>query len=342
MSSNKTLSTELSVALGLSGYSYDSSNLNYIKNVSTDHINQFNIFISDNINDKLCRILFNLGQKIRTYNQKFFPFQTTIEWTGETKISTGSVTSKDLTEFYGLAELNYSIKNDSDVVFNSSPSRLNNLTNGKHIHGEKNDNWYQTIAPNEYQHFFSLCNNFSITNCHTISEWDNLTKTKEQRKEFSNHVKTLLSNDLNLLNEYKKFCFIISKNTANIYSNNLNNILKNNPKELKAIIWSLFRIDSHSYILCGTEKGKQFAIKVSDINTWDKFFKIIDICVLPKNSGQPEVNIKISFIDKHKQKYDFLFTVELRWSHGKFCGNPEAKIYKKFEYNNLPWNTSLI
>jgi hypothetical protein len=33
-----------------------------------------------------------------------------------------------------------------------------------------------------------------------------------------------------------------------------------------------------------------------------------------------------------RQDRSYKFHAEIRWSHGRFCGNPEAKLYKDF-----PW-----
>ena len=54
------------------------------------------------------------------------------------------------------------------------------------------------------------------------------------------------------------------------------------------------------------------------------------------------VLLECLFYDK-KTKLEFMveLRIEIRWSHGKFCGNPEAKIYKQWSYNSLPWAVNL-
>ena len=54
--------------------------------------------------------------------------------------------------------------------------------------------------------------------------------------------------------------------------------------------------------------------------------------------GQPIVFIDITLRDTETSVlHTFSFRLEICWSHGKFWGAPEGKLYKDFLYVDLPW-----
>lgn len=342
MSDIKTTLTEISLGLGLAGYDFSLENILKIKNATEKDFYKIKESIKDKNLFDLFEKFWKVGFEIRQYNKKTYPFETIIEWSGNKKISTGVNAARDLLEHYGPTQFSYSVKNDSNIIFNSSPFRLNNITSGKYIHGAKYGNWYQEIDPISYQELFEACNGYIFTGYKTISEWDKSRKNKEKKKGFSLYVKQKIENDEEIKSKYNEFCLSISTKSADIYEKNLQNIINNNSNELKSIFWNFFRIDSNPYILCGLEKGRPFAVKIMDINTWDKQYKISSIKAIKKIAGQPEILIIFSFIDSNNNVFEFSVRVEIRWSHGKFCGNPEAKVYKNFSYKDLPWNTIII
>ena len=52
---------------------------------------------------------------------------------------------------------------------------------------------------------------------------------------------------------------------------------------------------------------------------------------------QSVVNIVVSYRNKKDKalEYENKFHVEIRWSHGRFCGSPEAKLYKDFKWHEV-------
>lgn len=337
MSSNKTMATEISVALGLSGYDFTEESMLKIKNVTKEVSSEIMNFSSMNKkNLQLCIKFHNLGLSIR--NKDTFVGEKEIEWTGNSKISTGISMAQDLIESSGNFNIAYSIKQDSKVVSNSSPGRLEKIMSGMNIHGSRYENWFQKIAPNEYQDFYEACDGEKFTGFKTVLEWDKAKKSETNKKAFRDYVANKIKNNPYAKEKYKIFCKAVSENTANIYNQYL---IGKNSNELKSIFWNFFRMDSNQYILCGTEKRKNFAVKVDSVKEIDRKYKIKSIQAFAKVAGQPEVIISFCIADAEKT-YTFNMRIELRWSHGKFCGNPEAKIYKEFSYKDLPWNTIII
>ena len=105
-----------------------------------------------------------------------------------------------------------------------------------------------------------------------------------------------------------------------------------------------FRLDSNHYTLCGTENSLSFAVEVQDLKNWEDGFELLGVKASALTRGQPEVLLTFDFFDKKtSNKFSRKIRSEVRWSHGKFCGNPEAKLYKhdSWSYSDLPWAKSV-
>ena len=58
---------------------------------------------------------------------------------------------------------------------------------------------------------------------------------------------------------------------------------------------------------------------------------------------QPVVKLLLTLENKTSRKQEKIpFHVEIRWSHGGFGGNPEAKLYKEFAWLDLPFVTKIL
>jgi hypothetical protein len=85
-------------------------------------------------------------------------------------------------------------------------------------------------------------------------------------------------------------------------------------------------------------------VEVVDLENWEENFEIVGVTAEALTRGQPEVLLSFDFLDKKNQKkFSRKIRSEVRWSHGKFCGNPEGKLYKhdSWSYSDLPWAMSV-
>ena len=145
-----------------------------------------------------------------------------------------------------------------------------------------------------------------------------------------------------VLTAYLHFCEKVSVESAKIFNDNLSLHLgnsKNSSSALQPIFHYFFRVNGVRYILAGTDKNKPFAVYMNPSTEWSKAYEFVGITAEPLKSGQPEVLLKFTFKDKNNRiDFDLDLKIEIRWSHGKFCGNKEGKIYKKWLYSELPWS----
>lgn len=45
---------------------------------------------------------------------------------------------------------------------------------------------------------------------------------------------------------------------------------------------------------------------------------------------------------QNNEAVELPYHAEIRWSHGKFCGNPEGKLYKDFKWSDVPFFKKVI
>ena len=138
---------------------------------------------------------------------------------------------------------------------------------------------------------------------------------------------------------YAAFVAAVSKRSAEILNQDLRERQTyGSRRPIDLAFRKLIRMDNHAYVICGLEGGKPFAALVPSYEAFNRTYKVIGIEALERNRGQPEVGIRVTVQNKETSDLaQFEFHTEIRWSHGKFCGNPEGKIYRDFLYAELPW-----
>lgn len=346
MASDKTSATELAVACGLIEKEInDSSDFFEVKNVPPKDAGKVWAWINAQAsNQNLFNTLWALGSKVK--GKIPLPPSTEISWTGGSKQTTGVAAAKDLIVHVlpGMPPYHCSVKVDSDIVWNGSMSRLEELTKGVSSHSKKGVNWFSHIAPVEYENLFQVCGGPEHTGCKTAIQMDNARRGKPAKKQFSEHCSELIKQPGSPADiAYRNLTNAVSVRTASLFNANLQDVLNNHPGALKTIFWDMFRLNSIRYILCGTEGVNPFAIWVLGKDEMDRKFKVTRIEATPNQAKQPEVIFLFEFQNKEtKQKFIYTMRLEARWSHGKFCGNPESKLYKNFKYAELPWVEILV
>lgn len=92
-------------------------------------------------------------------------------------------------------------------------------------------------------------------------------------------------------------------------------------------------------MLCGLDGKVDFGVILPDITTWKRNWGLKQVIAQPGLSReQSVVNFEVVVEDKGKRKeYSLPFHAQVRWSRGKFGGNPEAKLYKDFVWTDVPF-----
>jgi hypothetical protein len=352
MAREQTVFSELTVAKAIGNCDISS-----IKNIDKDSINKYQ---TESTKRKTSdpqseQELIKAGKKIRDWliNQKKLTYIKVI-WTGmETGLNHGPV-ARDL--LIDNTDIRISVKENAQLFQNPSPVKVFDKWPRGLFDKSRDGDWFLTVANKELNDYYQACGGQKLTGQKTVEDYyKNITGTdssgSNRRKKLANHVKNLHDqNNSETLQAYKKLCIKVSEASANIFNTNLEKTFpiiktgKFKAEDLIQLFSFFFKLDRSEHILCGTEDNTGFAVLIRSLADWEKQFSITNIIAIPLDAGQPEVLITFSFLDKTSNtKFDYSIQCQIRWSHGKFCGNPESKLYRynSWSYTNLAWALQL-
>jgi len=339
MPSAKTECTELSVGFGILG----NENVLEINQREIDalfegtlSIGKYNRFKKEFSRQKdLCMQLFYVGFGLRATH---LPFKnvTSLKWVGPEQQSAMTAVAKDLL----VANTAVSVKENSDVVLNSSPYNLFQTIPCGQVKAQCSENWFLEKAPDEYQDLYSFVHERGLKFFpENVREFELSTNRTDRRS-----VKDVISrftDDENLLFKqlYLRMCHKVARSSAEIFNNNYSTSMQGPLRNaiIEQITRSFFRMDSIDYILGGIDRNNVFAVIIPEMTRWKQEWTISEIIAEPElDKNQSRVHFSIIYKNrKSKKAYTASFHAQIRWSHGKFQSNPEAKLYKNFAWEEL-------
>ncbi len=140
---------------------------------------------------------------------------------------------------------------------------------------------------------------------------------------------------------YVSFCCEVAERSAAIFNSALQQSLASSIKNsvIENLIRRFFRLGDVEYVLCGLSKRDDFGITIPNITAWRRAWRFKHLTAQPDlTRGQSVVDFVMVVEEQAARKeYPFPFHSEIRWSHGKFAGNPEAKLYKDFSWTEVPF-----
>lgn len=340
LASIKTEATELSVAFGLIGVAPETAYFEDVESrfegtLSREKFDTFqHAYINDEKLNPLCTSLYEIAEATRNVCPDLFPEQANVRWYGPFHQSRTVTTPQDLV----MAATAISVKENSMVVFNLSPYNLFISIPSGLVLASKTENWYSRTAPNEYQSLFELVN--EKTGFSSVSEFDRRA-TKEVVKGLQTHIKHLDEAQTSQFGQqYVELCTHVSLASANIFNQTLEATLQTvHGTSLKDELLRYFlRLDAMPYVLIGLERNRPFSILVPSITQWKREWQLGEITAASDPSaGQSVVRFSLVVTRGRARTGTTLpFHAEIRWSHGKFGGNPEAKLYRDFAWRDVP------
>jgi hypothetical protein len=269
---------------------------------------------------------------------------SSVQWTGPQQQAATASFSRDLL----VGDIPISVKADSNVVANLSPYNLFISLPSGSAPAAREENWYQKITPRDYQELYTFVRNTAASLSYLpveVSIFDQQA-AREDRKGIQAVIRNYTrSEGRGFEAKYLKMCHEVAKKSANIFNDEIAKSLKSSSRS--AILENLsrwfFRIDAIRYILCGIDYGDDFSLLIPDITSWKGEWTIREIKAVPDLSRRQSV---VSFLLELARKstgqtHTAQFHSEIRWSHGRFCGNPEGKLYKDFSWRTIPFFSSI-
>lgn len=131
----------------------------------------------------------------------------------------------------------------------------------------------------------------------------------------------------------------VSQVSAERFNQNLQNVPKNRLTNVnREILRQFLRVNGERYISMGIDTNRgDFILEIPIIEDIILFWQIACIHARGATTGQSIVKFELMLANKSTgQRVSLPYRAGIRWSHGGFCGNPEAKLYKEFFWTTVP------
>jgi hypothetical protein len=110
----------------------------------------------------------------------------------------------------------------------------------------------------------------------------------------------------------------------------------------EAMLWRLLRIGSAPYFVLGSSADRSLRLRIATSWDWRQQFQLVAITMEGQPGGQPRVGWEAVVRDRTSHEmHSVVGHIEVRWSHGRFGGLPEAKGYLDTPHHLVPGYFSL-
>jgi hypothetical protein len=111
----------------------------------------------------------------------------------------------------------------------------------------------------------------------------------------------------------------------------------------EATLWRFLRVAAATYFVLGSDGERMVRLRVGSPWDWRQAFRLRRFEVEPVESRQPVVRWVATVDDRAAGEQRAIEGhVEIRWSHGRFAGLPEAKVYLDTPHHLVPGYWPLV
>lgn len=221
-----------------------------------------------------------------------------------------------------------SVKSRSAVLWNRSPSQVFART-PMALH------WYEHTAANEYQALYAAART-----------WASMTRLPERATELTRSGGVELGRQMRSREwpEPLRAHYLAMADKCSTVSANLWNAALRTPAQRERTSWWLLRLGPAPYFLLGDSVRAPLRIRVDTPWDWRQSWRFRGLEIrAAQGAGQPQVDWSIHVEDRHTgEPRSADGYVEVRWSHGRFSGHPEAKVQLRTPHESVPGYTALI
>jgi hypothetical protein len=109
------------------------------------------------------------------------------------------------------------------------------------------------------------------------------------------------------------------------------------------MVWRLLRIGSAPYFVLGSSAARSLRLRIATSWDWRQHYQLLSVDVEPQTGGQPRVGWVALVRDRvSSEVHEVAGHIEVRWSHGRFGGLPEAKGYLDTPHHLVPGYFALL
>jgi hypothetical protein len=219
-----------------------------------------------------------------------------------------------------------SCKYGSKILFDPSPAHL--FERVLAVRRGPVVNWFQEVAASEYQTLWGAIET-TLSVPGLPAQATNLDKVSRAI------LKPLLKGDWPQGVEplYLSFVRKVAENSAAIWESKLTSRIAK-----EEMLWRLLRFYGAPYFMLGSRGSKHTRIRIHTPWDWQQVFEFRELEIsADQTAGQAKVKWKAVVVERSTgNSITVPGHVEVRWSHGRFQGNPEAKVYLDIEHADVP------
>jgi hypothetical protein len=103
------------------------------------------------------------------------------------------------------------------------------------------------------------------------------------------------------------------------------------------MLWRLLRMGSAPYFVLGSSPTQSLRLRIATPWDWRQLFALVQLEIFAQAGGQPRVGWLATVRERSSGlRHEVAGHVEVRWSHGRFGGLPEAKGYLDTHHHLVP------
>lgn len=248
-----------------------------------------------------------------------------IEWKGGHRDPGDTVVPADLrVDHVYLVSCKYLSK----VLHNASPAALFD----RHLQGAQGTrserDWFDEVAPAQHQELYQVVRRTYGADLELPEAVSSLSKP--QRRELRTRVPRAWSQECAAA--YDRLTEVAAAASARRWDDSLQG-----PRARSSMLWRLLRLAPAPHFVLGTSRAGSLRLRVG--TPWDfaRHHRLRELRLWGRPAGQATVRWSA-----HTERLDGSGEatveghVELRWSHGRFGGPPEAKVYLDTPHTRVP------
>lgn len=213
----------------------------------------------------------------------------------------------------------------SKITQNCGPARLfDRLLVGEERAG---GDWFAVVAPEHYQAFYDAVR--------PLVDGALPASIAELGRDERRRIRAALSERVLpevVRPEWAELCVAVSAESAERWRAGFDS-----PRKRLRMFWRLVRIGDAPYFVLGTDRSTPLRVRVASAWDWVQDFELTALRIEARSAGQPEVEWHAEVRERStSHTVDVRGHVEVRWSHGRFSGSPEAKVYLDTPHLDVP------
>jgi hypothetical protein len=159
--------------------------------------------------------------------------------------------------------------------------------------------------------------------------------TKAQRAALSDHLKSGWPGSAR--GAYRQLSEAVAPASALRWRQALSGASGSASAAAEAMLWRLLRMGSAPYFVLGSSATQSLRLRIATPWDWRQHYKLTQFEIFAQEGGQPRVGW-LAHLRAHAtgHVHEIAGHVEVRWSHGRFGGPPEAKGYLDTPHHLVP------